>query len=275
MPSNLFLDDYPNASIAYSFRKLRNNYTGGCINVTRTSDNTNQVIGFVNNYLDTNALKSFVGSSDGLIFQWFDQSGNAYTAEASSINNRPAIVSGGNIVYQNGKVAADFNPTVNAKAFVVPSNNKWSTDGYWMSIVVTQLGSTSSTRTLLVADSTASTPSRIGYFLYNVGTTSTTGGYTSATFTSDNGNAVSVNNRYLYVGVRYTGFIEMFVNGATNGATSRSGTNNTGQTSGRLGRDDFNQNWYGKIQEVIHYGSDKYSSLSGIQSNINTYYSIY
>jgi hypothetical protein len=36
---NLLLDDYPNAAVAYSLRKLRTDYTGNSIRVRRSSDN--------------------------------------------------------------------------------------------------------------------------------------------------------------------------------------------------------------------------------------------
>jgi len=41
---------------AYSLRKLRSAYTGSAIRVRRSSDSTEQDIGFVNNELDTVSL---------------------------------------------------------------------------------------------------------------------------------------------------------------------------------------------------------------------------
>ena len=42
----LLLDIYTGAAAAYSVRKLRNAYTGSAIRVRRSSDNTEQDIGF-------------------------------------------------------------------------------------------------------------------------------------------------------------------------------------------------------------------------------------
>jgi len=50
------LDTYTGAQIAYSFRKLRSAYSGNCIEVRRSSDNTTQNIGFVANVLDEVSL---------------------------------------------------------------------------------------------------------------------------------------------------------------------------------------------------------------------------
>ena len=69
------LDAYPNAKAAYSLRKLSSTYTGSCIRVRRSSDNTEQDIGFVSNELDTTALLSFVGSNSGFITSWYNQKG--------------------------------------------------------------------------------------------------------------------------------------------------------------------------------------------------------
>ena len=57
----LLLDDYPNAAVAYSLRKLRTAYTGNAIRVRRSSDNTEQNFGFIGGELDTSSLLSFIG----------------------------------------------------------------------------------------------------------------------------------------------------------------------------------------------------------------------
>ena len=58
------LNDYSGAAAAYSLRLLDNTYTGNAIVVRRSSDNTTQAIGFVNNELDTATLESFVNSGN-------------------------------------------------------------------------------------------------------------------------------------------------------------------------------------------------------------------
>ena len=73
----LLLDTYPNAAAAYSLRKLRAAYTGNAIKVRRSSDNTEQDIGFSGANLDTTALTTFCGSGNGFVTTWYDQSGNS------------------------------------------------------------------------------------------------------------------------------------------------------------------------------------------------------
>jgi hypothetical protein len=105
----LLLDLFPNAAAAYSLRKLRTAYTGNCIEVRRSSDNTTQNIGFVNNVLDTASLLSFVGAGNGFVRTWYDQSGSNYNLFQTTRGQQPAIVDGGNIKIKNNKPSLFFD----------------------------------------------------------------------------------------------------------------------------------------------------------------------
>lgn len=107
----LFLDKYPNANIALSLRKLSSTYTGPCIRVRRSSDNSELDIGFFDNNLDVNALLSFVGSGDGFIFKWYNQSGKTYRFEQATLSRQPKIVTNGSLVIQNDKPSVRFDGT--------------------------------------------------------------------------------------------------------------------------------------------------------------------
>jgi PKD repeat protein len=109
--SGLLLNDYPNAAAAYSLRKLRSAYTGDCIRVRRSSDNTEQNIGFVGDVLDTTALISFVGAGNGFVTTWYDQSGSGYNATQSTAANQPQIVASGALITDNGKPTIDYYNT--------------------------------------------------------------------------------------------------------------------------------------------------------------------
>ena len=105
------LDLYPSAAAAYSLRKLRSAYTGSAIRVRRSSDNTEQDIGFVNNALDTSSLTSFCGSGNGFVTTWYDQSGNGYNATQSTASYQPQIVSNGSMLTTNSKPSLKFDGT--------------------------------------------------------------------------------------------------------------------------------------------------------------------
>lgn len=101
------LDQSPGASVAYSLRLLSGNYNGSAIRVRRSSDNTEQNIGFVNGVLDTATLLSFCGAGSGFVTTFYDQSGNAKNGVQSSAGGQPRIVLSGVLETLNSK------PTIN------------------------------------------------------------------------------------------------------------------------------------------------------------------
>jgi hypothetical protein len=105
------LDLYPSAAAAYSVRKLRTLYTGSAIRVRRSSDNAEQDIGFVAENLDTTALTTFCSGTNGFVTTWYDQSGNANNAINTTAANQPQIVSSGSIITQNSKPIIKFDIT--------------------------------------------------------------------------------------------------------------------------------------------------------------------
>jgi hypothetical protein len=100
--AQLLLDLYPDAAAAYSLRKLRTDYTGASIKVRRSSDNTEQDIGFVDGELDTVSLLNFVGAGDGFVTIWYDQSGGGNDALQTLASLQPRIVSLGVVETLNG-----------------------------------------------------------------------------------------------------------------------------------------------------------------------------
>jgi len=100
---SLLLDTYTSSSVGFSMFKLRTVYTGNCLEVRRSSDNTTTNIGFVNNYLDTASLLAFVGSGNGFVRTWYDQSGNGNNlTQTASASYQPQIVASGSLITRNG-----------------------------------------------------------------------------------------------------------------------------------------------------------------------------
>jgi hypothetical protein len=107
---------------AYGLQKLRDLYTGPCIRVRRSSDNTEQDIGFSGSALDTAALASFVGANDGFIRYWYDQSGNARDLGQSTNSKQPQIVDAGTFMNEICFDAVDDD--------LVTATNATATDRY-------------------------------------------------------------------------------------------------------------------------------------------------
>ena len=96
--SGLIDDVGVDAVAALGFYKLRNAYAGNCIQVRRESDSATQDIGFTaTGELDTAAIATFCGSSQGRLAIWYDQSGNGFdfnstqNTQAGSTANQPII----------------------------------------------------------------------------------------------------------------------------------------------------------------------------------------
>ena len=256
------LDQYPNAAAAYSLRKLDCDYTGSAIRVRRSSDNSEQDIGFTGaGDLDTASLKSFVGSDSGLVVKAYNQGtgGSTYDAVQSTKEYQPIIAIGGVIQRKNTK----------------PS---MYSDGYRY-LTVTLASTLSQPNSFFIAGSYSGEDDR--HLTDGVGI-----------------NPAYRNAIGAYSGlVLYGGSILTFGSNTTNfalytalfnGSSSKVQRNNAGTVTGNAGGKalssfnigkgvglDFKNAIIGYISEFIVYNSDKSSDFSNINSVINSYYSIY
>lgn len=269
----LLLNTYPDAGVAYSLRKINATYTGDAIAVRRSSDNTSQNIGFdANGDLDTTSLLSFVGANNGFVTTWYDQSGNGRNATQVTQSNQPSIVLSGSLLTLNSKPVVNFNAkSLNFSGF---GSENFSI----FSVLKRQ-----------------STTSYSGY-LQNVGSSfngfkivSREDAQWRSTFIKYNGTSESLSNsRHISTGsISNVRYLEDWVypNNAcllyennTNKTVATSvlsgwGTNQT-QAFGSL-RYDGGLGGEFDIQELIIYPSDQSGNLNDINTNINTYYSIY
>lgn len=112
------LDETVNSTVAYSVRKLSSAYTGYCMQVRRSSDNALLDIGFTaGGDLDKSSLLAFVGTDDGFVVIWYDQSGNNKNLTQASNAKQPRIVNSGNIELENTKPFIRFFGQVNTSAY--------------------------------------------------------------------------------------------------------------------------------------------------------------
>jgi hypothetical protein len=98
------LDSFPGAQAAYSLRKLSSVYTGPIITVRRSSDNATASIGFYRYTLDTDAILNFVGSGNGFVTTWYDQSGNGVNLIQGNTALQFNIVTSGSLHYEGNDV---------------------------------------------------------------------------------------------------------------------------------------------------------------------------
>lgn len=107
-PFTPILDLYSGATMGFSLLQISSAYTGDCIKVRRSSDNTEAFIAFKNGALDTVALLAFCGSGDGYVTIWYDQSGNGKHATQVTALNQPQIVDSGAVIIEGDKPTLNF-----------------------------------------------------------------------------------------------------------------------------------------------------------------------
>jgi hypothetical protein len=286
------LDTYTGATSAYSLRKLRTAYSGSCIRVRRSSDSASQDIGFVNNVLDTTSLLSFVGSNDGHVSIFYDQSGNAYNFEQTTLDYQPKIVSAGSLLTKNSKPTVVFDGLSDymsissslssfsflhktGKSFIsVVGYNRVANDGF-------------------ILCNNNETSANIGYSLFtlttsNVRNFTTNGNSGLATVSNltvtnplttnslflindetDNGNATALNRSKIYV----NNGSALSLNVLTNSPSTANATADL-TIGSKSGSAKFKY-YDGGISQLIIYNTDQSSNRAGISSNINSFYSIY
>lgn len=88
---SLIIDSLGAASAAYSLRKLRSAYSGACLRLRRSSDSTEQDIGFVDWALDAQSVASFLSGSQGYVVTLFDQAAS-YNLTQATTSLQPELI---------------------------------------------------------------------------------------------------------------------------------------------------------------------------------------
>lgn len=257
----LLLDIYPSAAAAYSLRKLRTLYTGSAIRVRRSSDNTEQNIGFTAlGNLDTSALTSFCGAGNGFVTTWYDQSGNGRNATQTTAANQPQIVSSGSVITENGKPSVQFDGSNDGFGLSIPSPS--SLGGASEYSVVSR---SSSLNPIVTFNDGAGSNMYSLWIFPALGWLSRFG-----TSFQNFGNPSSINQMLISIN-RKASTTEMYRNNSLINDLSNVALSANSFVSFGSGPQATN----GKIQESILYPSNQASNRTGIETNINTYYAIY
>ena len=255
------LDTYSGAAAAYSLRLLSSTYSGSAIRVRRADDNAEQDIGFRNNELDTSTLETFSIGSDCFITTWYDQSGNTINATQSTAASQPKIVSSGTTITENGKPAIEYDGSGDQLQL---SSSIDLYNEFFLPLVY-KSNRTSSEDYVLYGDGGASRI-RLYQGLYRLYIDNVTYGFSTA---NDN------------FGTQY-----LFTNEADDSRNLAVYRN-----SSQIGSTEVipvGDNWIieylgygssrpitGLLQEVVIYATDQSNYRTGIETNINNFYSIY
>jgi hypothetical protein len=237
--------------------------------------------------LDTYSLSAFVGSVDGFVTTWYDQSGNVKNATQTTAANQPYIIVGGALQTNSGKPSLYFDGA-----------SRYLDCGY-----LNNGTKASNFSTFISANFTAVNQTRVIFSSMDAGgngkdTYNTFGIHSGTSYQMYGGagggiyykywrtsNVPTQSLPYLFE-QHYKSNISPFIGtfywnntlqSVTDwfGGTSQQSTGTEFKTSiGRPG--EYNGGYHqGYVQEIATYFSDQMSNRSGIVSNINTYYSVY
>jgi hypothetical protein len=255
------LDTYSGAAAAYSLRLLDSTYTGSAIRVRRSSDNTEQDIGFnVFGELDTVSLTAFAGAGDAFVKTWYDQSGSSNDATQTTTANQPQIVSSGAVIVENGKPAVYF---VSGSRY----ENITASISTLHSAFVVAKGSDNVRQIYGFGGGAAYANFEFGFrvgalTLSWLGNGSSFSAYTSSTAGNTDVNLFS----NIYNGTTYKSYVDTAA--SVNILETR-----TSSASLSIGARNYSIPMY--LSELVLYSSDETANRTGIETNVNTFYSIF
>lgn len=270
---SLLLDQYgEDVLAAYSFRKLSSSYTGSAVRVRKVPTLTEQDIGFDSNgNLDTAALTSFLGTDDGFISVWYDQSGNGRNGTQLSAARQIRIATAGVIVTKNSlpTTQGGNNDCLIISGIPLTAQPITSFEAYAHNTA------TGSGNAQTFAGYSVYPPN--GNFIVNrthrfvkFGVITNDGTGQSSCFGPQN------RDTDLHVITRMidgsSSVLRVDQSAQTLNNTPQSGAQIGGANQDRIG--EVNTNSYnGNLSEVIVFAADKTSEFTGIEEDMKTYYS--
>lgn len=266
-PPALLLDTYSGATAAYSLRQLSTSYSDPVITlkVLDGGANPEHPISFSNGVIDTAQIEQLCGPFEGVVAQWWDQSGNNFHAyqPQGNVLSMPKIyevVEGvGSVITKNNKPSIRFDANdilgnnlgglstkIGSVFGVVDANNN---NGYfygnWGLLSPTVLGVNSEGKQIVFFGSALT------------GVLGASGQILSTFIFNNDFGSLYLNSQFDNSG----GIGNRFAEGIS-----------IGGWDAEAGGQAF---WNDDIQELVFYNSEESTNRSGIETNINSYYNIY
>lgn len=136
-------------STIFGLRKIKQSYAGSLVRIRRSSDSTEQNIGFVSNGdFDSASFSSFVGGGTGYVTTWYDQSGNGRNVTQSTTSKQPILTL--NAMGSNNRPTITFATA--AAGCLSSTTLTFYTGGYSVSTIVGKRGSGGNEQTVDCGD---------------------------------------------------------------------------------------------------------------------------
>lgn len=252
------LDDFGGSATAFSLRYLSSSFVGSdVVLVRRSSDNAE--LGFTPTEINDGTLTTWVGAgNNGFVKTWYDQSGNTNDGTQIDTGRQPKIVISGTLVTKNGYPSIDFDhtrldyliisSTLNENSFTVHAGDNYS-------ISVMSLLASNVNNGGVIAGGLITSITGIGM---------SDGGINPSTYS-----VIEDFNMHL-TNAKFGGTSKLRIDGSDIG-TSTLNINTINQIGLRSSGFGFG----GTFQEAVIYATDQTANNSGIEGNINDYYTIY
>lgn len=259
------LDDYPNAAAAYSLRLLKSDYTGALVEIagyttTPTFVENRAFLPDANNELSltsqdvglTTTLGDWITDNsiiDGYVRTWYDQSGNSNNATQTTASAQPKIITSGAFTLENGKpLICHIDGATQLNTPTAGSATSWRFGVVSAPVgVISTLYSENPNDYVCIAQNGSGSTFVNSAILNNI--------YV-------NGVAITASRDSFYNNLLISGLLTLDVD------DSLFSTINFGYTPATsLGMLN--------MQEMILYSTNQTDNKIGIETNINTYYSIY
>jgi len=250
---------------------------GVLVEIRRSSDDTvkafyyddNNELSLTSEDAAGTTLSSWIGSDNGFVSTWYDQSGNANNAVQETFVQQPQIITSGSLLLLNNMPVLDMG--FGESKLLLPSFAAAAPSIFAVS-AFTGTGATGEAGTIISGGDTTSDR-------FDFGSVSASN---YRFFISESGSVTQISSSVNYFNSNQYLFSANPTQLRTDGVTVASGTISTEIIAGtddfRVGERYFgsgNANSYIKMQELIFYTSDKSTNQSGIETNINDFYSIY
>jgi hypothetical protein len=277
VPPTLLLDLYPNAAAAYSLRKLRAAYSGSAVRVRKevSSVSSETDIGFLaDGSLDTVSLLAFASDADSgdvFVVTWYDQS-LSNDATQSTAANQPKIVSSGAIITEgtSAKPAIDFDGVNDRLSIADPTILPSTGD---ISLFSVFSGDTASAGYIYSNRTSGDNRHGLGLQFFSGALRINGAVRIGGSWNIYEEFLATANQQYLMSAFK-AGF-DLYVDGVKS-TGSTNGLFTTDSNRFNIGANTNNGSVFnGNMQEIVFYASDETANRTAIETNINTFYSIY
>lgn len=257
----------------YSFRQLNScRYSGNCVTVRRQSDSATSTFAFINGFVDTAGIKSFIGSSDAYVKYFYDQTGHGDTMTQTIIASQPKIATAGALLYKGGHLCIQFDGT---NDYLVKINgSRFEDENCSFFAVSNRTGGTNFVPIVTEGLYFSSSPGAAMFLINTTISRASAATYGTSYIQADVGSTTT--NLSLATGIFY--YPSFLVSDGTSTATGSSVGVITNSANPSVSMGAYLRTstifYAGQLCEAILYNTDRRTERTIIEANIKSYYGL-